>query len=172
MLRKKPFFVFLMLLMVCSLQAIELTKVAVVNMGRIVDAYFREAAGVKEISDLKSQYQLYLNKVGLQLADLKEQMVKAQLDENQPLEISLRAEIEEKERLLREYHGIMTEKIRNIKMSSQANNDFERNLQRAIQSVAIEKGFSVVLEDGVDILWYDREDVDITDLVIDRLSGR
>ncbi len=148
----------------------ELTKVAIVDMGRIVDAYFRDAAGVKEINDLKVEYERYMKKAGTQLADLKEAQIQAQIDTDQNAEREATLKIEELEQLRREYHGIMTDKIRQIKMNSQASNDFDRRLQQAIQTVAINKGFSAVLEDSIYILWYDRQDVDITDAVIQQLG--
>lgn len=169
---KKIFLVLAFSAALVSIQAEELTKVAVVDMGRIVDAYFREAAGIKEITDLKKQYNVYVEKVKFEVADLKEKMIQARIDENRDQVRLLEKQIADKDRALKEYHSIMTEKIRKIKMANQVNNDFERRLQKVIQEVAISMGFSVVLEDSAYILWYDREDVDITGKVIERLSKR
>lgn len=171
MVRKRWIMAFLLLVtVVCAAVSQELTKVAVVNMGKIVDAYFRDAAGIKEINDLKAQYQQYLTKIAYQLAELKEKQIQAQVDHNSLQLPKIQAQIDELERTRREYHGIMTDKIRNIKMRSQAGNDFDRRLQQAIQETAIDKGFSLVLEDNIYLLWYDRQDVDITDAVIQRLG--
>lgn len=153
-----------------SLFSVELTKVAIVDLGRVKDAYFRDAAGLKEVADLKSQYDAYLKKVSNTVADLKEKQLRAKMDSNSSLEAQYTAKIAEQEKALREYHSIMTDKIRKIQMANQVNNDFEKRLQRVIQQVAIENGYSLVLEDNVNVLWFDREDVDITDKVITQLA--
>lgn len=162
--------VFLFLLSAFELFSVELTKVAIVDLGRVKDAYFRDAAGLKEVAELKSQYDAYLRKVGNTVADLKEKQLRAKMDSNSSLEAQYSAKIAEQEKALREYHSIMTDKIRKIQMANQVNNDFEKRLQRVIQQVAIENGYSLVLEDNVNVLWFDREDVDITDKVIAQLA--
>lgn len=169
-INKRICFVFLSLFAVMSLSAFELTKVAVVDLGRIKDAYFREAAGLKEVAELKAQYNEYVQKIADQVTDLKEKQLKAQMNGKKELEAQYAQKINEQQRALREYHGIMSEKIRKIQMANQVNNDFEQKLQRVIQQVAIENGYALVLEDNVDILWFDRADVDITDKVIAALA--
>lgn len=166
---KKAVFIFLVLS--GSLFSEELTKIAVVDMGRIVDAYFQDATGIKEITILQEKYEEGKNKFISQLTDIQESILMARADGDKKLEKKLAAEKLSIENSLKEFHSTSNTKIRNIKMANQATNEFEKRLQSVIQSVAIQLGFSIVLEDDSSILWYDREDVDITDKVIQALAN-
>ena len=170
MFRGKFILGLLFLVLTSLLSAQDLTKVAVVDMGRIVDSYFRDSAGIREVKQLQTEYEEYVRKIGYSLVALKEKMLKARLDDDKTKEKEFLLQISDKERALTEYHNVKTEEIRLIKMETRVNNEFERRLQRVIQTVAIELGFSLVLEDSMNIFWYDREDVDITDQVLEKLA--
>lgn len=152
----------------------QLTTVGVVDIDRVYSAFFGESQQVRELERLRQQYQAEIDAQRADLEDLRNRRVDARQSGNSSLESRLTNEIVELERDITD----LARRRRNQLQARQAelvSDAFVRNLQDAIEFVAESEGYTVVLRVQSDGLHWWSEEVDISDLVLERLittSGR
>ena len=170
---KKYLLTILILLSVAaSATAAKLTMVAVIDLNQIVGDYFQQSSAWREIENLTEKTRENIEERKQEINRLKEKRLEAQQNENEQLVLSLEEEIRKKEEYLKEYNRIMSERISNRKDSLLTSSDFSREILKAVQYVAEQEGYSIVLrKKDPNILHYNKE-VDITEKVLQYLRSR
>jgi outer membrane protein len=146
--------------------------VAVIDLNQIVGDYFQESSAWREIENLTEKTRENIEERKQEINRLKEKRLEAQQNENEQLVLSLEEEIRKKEEYLKEYNRIMSERISSRKDDLLTSSDFSREILKAVQYVAEQEGYSIVLrKKDPNILHYNKE-VDITEKVLQYLRSR
>lgn len=166
---KRSVFVLAVLAIVTGLAGAEqLTTVAVIDVNKVYTTFYRDSQPVRELERLKQRYQEEIDEQMAQLEDLREQRVQARNNNDQERAEELSDQIYQKQQFiedLTERRQRQLEQRRNQLIS----NDFLQRMQNAIQYVAENEGYSVVLSTELDSLQWWSPTVDITESVLQRL---
>lgn len=155
-----------------SASAANLTMVAVIDLNRIVGDYFQESSAWREIENLREKTQKNIEERKTEINKLKEKKLEAQQDDKEKLVLSLEEEIRKKEEYLKEYNKIMSERIKTKRENLLTSSDFSREIIKAVEYVAEQEGYSIVLrKKDPNILYYNKE-VDITEKVLEHLRSQ
>jgi outer membrane protein len=163
------FFLFLTALLVPTLiSAEQLTTVGVVDIDQVYNSFYRDSQGVRELEQLRQEYQQEIDREVDQLEELEARRAQAQERGTQRRVDQLTQEIDELERYLQELTRRRRQQLEE-RQESLLSDDFFRQMQEAIQFVAESEGYTVVLRSDSDGLQWWSVEVDISELVVNRL---
>jgi Skp family chaperone for outer membrane proteins len=153
----------------------QITRIAVVDLPRIIMAYSSESKEVKAFEQKKALVQADIDRMSAEITRLMGQKADADKAGDKVQSASLRSEIEEKARNLNGFVSAKQAELDEEASRLASSNEFTQDLYRQIQTVAEMKGFSLVLNlksrDSVmnSVLWYSPM-IDITGDVIQALQ--
>ncbi|HKK49081.1 MAG TPA: OmpH family outer membrane protein [Alkalispirochaeta sp.] len=156
------------LILPAAVSAEQLTTVAVVDIDEVYNSFYRDSQGVRELERLRQEYQEEIDREVDQLEELEERRAQAQDRGTQRRIDQLTQEIEELERYLQELTRRRRQQLEE-RQESLLSDDFFRQMQEAIQFVAESEGYTVILRSDSDGLQWWSVEVDISDLVVNRL---
>ncbi len=148
----------------------QLSTVAVVDVQRIYNSFYRDSQAVRDLERLREQYQNEINSHVERLEDLRTRRLEARDNDNQRAEIRLDEEITELQAFIQE----LTQRRRRqleIQQERVTSDSFLEDVQRAIAFVAESEGYTVVLRSDMDGLQWWSSVVDISDEVLSRLRA-
>lgn len=169
---KRVSFVFI-LLTLFSLSGFseQLSKIAVVDVGRILKSYYRESSGIREYDSIREDMNRELGKIQEGIDNLKVQIAEAEAQENSSKVSDLNSKLKKQVEYKQEYFASMSAKLSAKESDLNLNSRFYSVLYKAIQYVAESEGYSLVLKTSdADLVWYHTE-IDITDKVIARIKS-
>jgi outer membrane protein len=168
----------LLLLLIISLTGVgavtaeEITKVAVLDYSRILSAFYKDSRAVRELEELKAQFQEESEKIQDEIKMLEARKLDAENDGNNSRALELDNEIFKKKNYLRDYIRVKNAQLTEMNKNLSQNMTLVSEINEEIQYVAESKGFSLVFKKSdPSLLWWNYE-VDITDQVIDRLVNQ
>lgn len=168
-MKKLTLAMIIFLLLAASVGAAKLTMVGIVDLTKIVSDYFQESTAWREIDQLVQKTEETIREKREELGMLEQRKLEAMEEDNRRLTLQLDEEIRQKQEYLKEYNRIMTERIESKKSSLLTSSDFSREIIQAVEYVAENEGYSIVLrKKDPNILYYNYE-VDITDKVLEYL---
>ena len=148
----------------------KITKVGIVDLNKIMQNYYFETSQLQEIEKLKKQVEEQEKKMIEDIDLLKEKLVNAKADEDKTEISRLTQLINMREDNLKEYHSVQTNRINNKLSNLQNAQNLSASILRAIEYVAEEGGFSLILNaQDPRIIWHNNE-VDITQEVLNHLQ--
>lgn len=153
----------------------QITRIAVVDLSRIITAYSSDSKEVKAFEQKKALVQADVDRMSAEITRLMGQRADADKAGDKTQSAALRAEIEERTRGLNDFVGARQAELDDEAARLSASSLFTQELYRQIQLVAEMKGFSLVLNlksrDSVmnSVLWYSPM-IDITGDVIQALQ--
>lgn len=151
-----------------TVAAQQLTTVAVVDVNRVYTTFYRDSETVRELEQLRRQYQNEIDNAVQELQRLQEQRTRAENAGNEARVESLTQQISEQRRFVED----LTQRRRNQLQQRQDNlltNDFLSRMQQAIEFVAENEGYTVVFRTDQNGLQWWSPTVDITESVLQRL---
>ena len=154
-----------------SLQAEQITTVAIIDMAKIFSVFSSEAGGYESLEKLKAKYQQEIDDQINRLNTLKKKKHLALKSED----YDEAAKLDKKITNQSNYISSLSEQRQQdlIRRSNQrTSKKFSEKLQKAISYVAEEEGYTLVLQNtGTGIQWW-APVIDITDKVIERLRKK
>jgi outer membrane protein len=149
-----------------------ITRVAVVDMSRIFTHYFRESQAVRELERMNQRVEDEVEAIREEIRQLEERKIEAENDGDEREALRLDNEIFRKKEYLREYVRVKGNQLRQMRENLASNSSFYQEVVAEIQFVAENEGYSLVIRsDGhSELLWWTQE-VDITELVLQRLAN-
>ena len=148
----------------------QLTTVGVVDLTKVTSAFFRDSQAVREIDELTAKLQTEIDGITAEINQLKERKFIAENGGNRQLSLQLDDEIYNKTNYLRDYYRIKSNQLQEKRNKLADSATFLSELQRAISFVAEDQGYNVILKSSdPNLLWWSKQ-VDITELVIQRLT--
>jgi Skp family chaperone for outer membrane proteins len=154
----------------------QITRIAVVDLSRVIAAYSSDSKDVKAFEQKKALVQADIDRMTADITRLMGQKADADKAGDKALSATLRADIEERTRNLNGFVSAKQSELDEEAVALASSGGFTQDLYRQIQLVAEMKGFSLVLNlksrDSVmsSVLWYSPM-IDITSDVIQALQA-
>jgi outer membrane protein len=147
----------------------QLTTVGIVDIGKVTMAFYRDSQAVRELEEMTKRLQGELDAITAEINQLKERQLEAERAGNKTLSLQLEEQITSKTNYLREYYRIKNAQLQERRNRLAESSSFLSELQQAIAFVAEDQGYSVILKSSdPNLVWWSKQ-VDITELVIQRL---
>jgi outer membrane protein len=148
-----------------------LSKIAVIDIERIFESFPEQSRVFQRIDDLRNDYDAWMAERDQQLDDVELQIIDAK-EAGDEVELArleqMKTDILENRRT---YHEIMTRRIQDAYQEIAEGEGIVQEILRAIEYVAIDEGYSAVLDASDSRIWWYSQEIDITDLVISRLRA-
>ncbi len=154
----------------------QITRVAVVDLTRVITAYHSQSKAVRDFEAKKDKVQSDIDRMSAEITRLMGLKADADKADDKARSASLKAEIEESTAILSNYVTAKQAELDEEAALLAASDLFTKELYEKIQSIAEYKGFSLVLnlksKDGImsSVLWYSPM-IDITSDVIQALGA-
>ncbi len=158
------------ILMSCmgGIVAQQITTVAVIDIEKVFAYFYRETAELRQIETKEQQYSTNLSNLRNRLGGLQRQRFEAQQQNNNALVGRLDAQIED----LSSYIQNLNTQYKN-ELAADRNkllsDEFLRTLQETIRIVSEQNGYTLVLRKDTNGLQWWSSQIDISDLVVERL---
>ena len=151
------------------LSAEQLTTVGVVDITAIYSSFFSDSAAVRSLEALRASIQRELDSHVADLRNLQQRKLEAENAGRESEALRLDNEIFEKTEFIQEFQQVKERQLQDRQNNLLGSQSFLNQLQSAIRYVAEASGFTIVVSASDDkLIWWSQE-VDITDLVLERL---
>jgi outer membrane protein len=160
-----------------TLFAQQVTRIAVVDLSKVISAYSKDAQAVKDFEQKKSQVQTDIDKMSAEIMRLMSQKADADKSGDKTASLKYRDDIDKRTKALSDFVSVKQAELDEQAKKLAANDAFSRDLYKQIQNVAETEGYSLVINlksgDSVmnAVLWYSPM-IDITADVIQALTGK
>lgn len=159
----------LLFLSISAISAEQLTTVGVVDISSVYTSFFSDSAAVRSLENLRNSIQRELDGHVAELRQLQQQKLDAENAGRASVALRLDNEIFEKSQYIQEFQRVKQGQLQDRQNNLRSSESFLSQLQAAISYVAEANGFTIVVSASDDkLLWWSQE-VDITDLVLERL---
>lgn len=147
----------------------QLSQIAVIDLSKIVSNYFKESQAWRELEEMTEQYEEEKESILEEINQLEEKKIEALNDGDDEEALQIDDEIFTKKEYLQEYSRIKYSQIQRKRNSLVESPTFLSEILNVIKYIAENEGYAVVLRSrDPDLMWWSSE-VDITDLVLQRL---
>ena len=164
-------FIIMTVVLISPLGAEQITKVAVLDYSRILSSFYANSAEARRIEELKTTFSEEVRKLQEEIQNLEEKKLDAENRGNSRDALELDSVIQDKKRYYQEYVRVRGNQIQQATADLGSSNALAAEILQEIQYVAESNGFSIVLKrSDPNLLWWSYE-VDITDLVLQRLMS-
>lgn len=143
----------------------QITRVGVVDVDSIADAYFQDSKAYRDIEKLKGEYIEKIEEIKQEIKDLETKRLAAEDDKDESETLKLGEMIFNQTQYLKDYIRIQGGKLRTLQNQLSQSDEFLTELYSAIKIVAESDGYSLILDKSrTDILFWSIE-VDVTEKV-------
>jgi Skp family chaperone for outer membrane proteins len=155
----------------------QITRIAVVDLSKVISSYSKDAQAVKDFEQKKSQAQTDIDRMSSEIMRLMAQKADADKVGDKNSSLKLRDDIDRKTKALADFVSAKQAELDDQAKKLASTDAFSKDLYRQIQNVAETEGYSLVLNlkssDTVmnAVLWYSPM-IDITADVILALTGK
>ena len=146
----------------------QLTTVAVIDITRVYNSFYRDSQQVRELENLRQQYQSEIESHRRELQRLEDRRAEAEERGDEELADELDQQILEKRQFLQDLAARRQRQL-DAREESLVSDEFLQQLLDAIEFVAESEGYTIVLRRDTEGLQWWSSAVDISDLVLDRL---
>ncbi len=147
----------------------QLSQIAVIDLSKIVSNYFKESQAWRELEDMTKSYEEEKNRILEEIEQLEERKIEALNEDDEKKALEIDNEIFNKKEYLQEYSRIKYNQIQKKRNNLIESPTFLSEILNVIKYVAENEGYSIVLRSrDPDLMWWSSE-IDITDLVLERL---
>jgi len=148
------------------------TRVAVVDMNKVYQEFFKNSEAVRQLEQLRDTIQNEVNRMNREINQLEQQLLAARSSNDSRAIISIEQNLQSKREFLREFIRVKQTQYNNERDALTKSPSFLTEALNTIRFVAESRGFTIVFRvDDPNLLYYNVES-DITDFVIDRLKSR
>ncbi len=167
---KRFWFVFILAVFVSSFGWSEqLSQIAVIDLSKIVSNYFKESQAWRELEEMTEEYEAEKEAILEEIEQLEARKIEAQNEGDDEEALEIDDEIFNKKEYLQEYSRIKYNQIQKKRNSLIESPTFLSEILNVIKYVAENEGYAVVMRSrDPDLMWWSSE-VDITNLVLQRL---
>jgi len=150
----------------------QITKIAVVDLSRIYSSYFSESQAVRELENMRGNFQERIDSIKEEIQSLESEKLEAQNAGNEDRALRLDDQIFQKKQYLKEFVRIKNNQLQKQRQKLSESSDFLDEVLKQISYVSERNGYSLVLKaSDQNLVWWNSE-VDITDKVLERLLSR
>ncbi len=146
----------------------QLTTVAVIDITRVYNSFYRDSQQVRELENLRQQYQSEIESHRRELQRLEDRRAAAEERGDEERVDELDQQIVEQRQFLQDLAARRQRQL-DAREESLVSDEFLQQLLDAIEFVAESEGYTIVLRRDTEGLQWWSSAVDISDLVLDRL---
>jgi outer membrane protein len=163
------------LILSASAYSQQITRVAVIDLPRVISTYNSQSKEVRDFEAKKAKVQADIDRMSSEITALLNRKAEADKAGDKTLSASIKSEIDQRTRTLNDYVNVKQAELDAEAARLLETDLFTQELYKKIQSVAEYKGYSLVLNiKGRDqilnsVLWYSPM-IDITNDVIQALG--
>jgi outer membrane protein len=156
-----------------TVEAQQLTRIAVVDLPRVYTAFMAESRAVRDFEERSARVQADIDRMTAEIQALNVNKVNAQNQGNTAQALRYEAEANSRTDILKEYYRTKTAELESIRKSLTQSGAFLDQVYDEIRYVAESEGFSIVLNlsENTGVLWYNQT-VDLTDKLIKSLMDK
>jgi Skp family chaperone for outer membrane proteins len=150
----------------------QLSKIAVIDFQKIVDNFPSGSPAFSKLQLLKDSYEEKRLDYLAELNDKEQELLQAKERGNNIRIANLEREISDFKIFIRQWQEIKIKEIEIVQNDFLQGRDIALDILEAIEFIAINEGYTIVLDaNDVSVIWLSQE-IDITDQVIHRLKLR
>ena len=173
--RSKLHFILILMVIftsISSLWAERLTRVGVVDLGRIASQYFKESRAYRNLEKMIANYEENKDRILDEISQLETRKIEAENNDEEKVLLRLENEIYNKKEYLKEYNRIKFSQIKNEREKLSESQTFITDIMKEINYIAESEGFSLILKaSDPDLIWWS-PDADVTDMILKRLMQK
>ena len=156
-----------------TVEAQQLTRIAVVDLPRVYTAFMSESRAVRDFEERSAKVQADIDRMTAEINAVKINQANALAQGNTAQALRYEAEANSKTDVLKEYYRTKTAELESIRKSLSQSGTFLDQVYDEIRYVAESEGYSMVinLKENNGILWYSPT-VDLTDKLIKSLMDK
>jgi outer membrane protein len=175
-MNKKIAIAFIALALTGSAWAQQISRVAVVDLMRILDSSYTNSKAVRDYEEKKRGVQTDLDKMQQEVKGLQQKKLDAQAQGNQATVKDLDTQIGAKLDYIKNYYKVKNDELEAEKKKILESDEFAQDIYSQIQRTAELEGYSLVVDwkrasELRAVLWYSPS-IDITDKVIAALAAK
>ena len=150
----------------------QLSKIAVVDFQKIVDNFPSGSPAFSKLKLLKDSYEEKRLEYLTELNEKEQQLLSARDNASELTIANLEREITDFRIFIRQWQEIKIREIEIVQNDFLQGHDIALDILQAIEYIAINEGYTIVLDaNDISVIWLSQE-IDITELVIHRLRIR
>ena len=139
------------------------------DYSRILSAFYQDSRAVRELEEMKGQFQEEIDRIQGEISILEERKLNAENNGDNARALELDNQIFEKKKFLRDYVRVKNGQLTELNKNLSQNNTLVREIIEEVEYVAESGGYSIVIKKSdPNLLWWNYE-VDITEQVLQRL---
>lgn len=149
----------------------DLTKVGIVDVNEIYTRFIKDSADARKFDEYKSSIEDEISERKIEIDNIDKDLIDARDNDDEDLIAELESDLQIAKINLQDYVKFKNREL-SAKIASDATKEnFSTQMYDAVQEVALENGYSVILQkDNANMLWH-ATDVDITELVIQKIMN-
>lgn len=167
---KKGIILIILSVLALNVAAVELSKVAVVDITAVYKNYYRESSAMKDIAKKTKELNTKLASIQLEIDDLMLKKEEANMKEDKTGVLYYEEKIDAKLRYKQQYNKTMVNKIKQKQSNVYRTSKNAAKIYSAITFVAESGGYSMIIRKNSDDLIWSNDQIDITDLVLEQLK--
>lgn len=148
----------------------EIMKVGVVDLTKVLNAFYKESPAIKELYDYWKETEAQLDKITREIADLEEKLEAAKEGKDDRAALDLEKKISERKAYRSEYYSFRkTEYEKKYNALSKSSTVFDQ-IKRVIEYIAVNNSYALILLKSDPSIIYYSKDIDITEDVLEYLN--
>lgn len=151
----------------------QLTRIALVDLGKVYTEFFRDSRAVREFEEKTARVRSEVERMTGELQNLQKKKLEADENADSDLSLTLGSEISRKASFLKEYYRIKMAELETEKKNLANSDSFMQQVYNELRKLGEGEGYSLVVDikELPGILWYSQT-IDITDMLIEKLRAQ
>lgn len=172
-MNKKIYVFTTLLLLMTSFSAFanQITRVGVIDRAKILQTFYKESQATRELESMKEEIQNELVRLNDEIKMLEERKLEAENKGNESEALRLDNVIFEKRQYLQDYYRTKNNQLTERQRNMSQDKEFAKQLLEVIEFVGLSQGCSIVFDISTPGLIWSNEEVDITNMVLERLQS-
>lgn len=154
-----------------GLMASQITKVGVIDRTKILQTFYAESKSVRELEEMKDQIQKELVRLNDEVKVYEERKLDAENRGDETEALRLDNIIFNKKQYMQDYYRTKNNQLAEKQKNLSQDRSFAKELTEVIEFVAESQGCSIVFDYSTPGLIWSNEEVDITNMVLERLQS-
>ena len=148
----------------------QITKIGVVDLQKVFNAFYRETKVIKELYDYWQETEAQMEKIQKEIADLEAKREKARVENDDRAALDYEKRINEKRDYLKDYYSYRKSQYEKKFDEVIKSSAFYNEVLKVIEYIAVRDSYSIILKNTDPSIIYYSKDIDITDDVLNYLK--
>lgn len=166
-----PIVGFLLLIASVTAFANQITRVGVIDRARILQTFYKESQATRELESLKEEIQNELVRLNDEIKMLEERKLNAENKGDESDALRLDNVIFDKRQYMQDYYRTKNNQLTERQKNMSQDKEFAKQLLEVIEFVGLSQGCSIVFDISTPGLIWSNDEVDITNMVLERLQS-